>query len=153
MPAMVINFIIAQSVICFSPALLTTSSSFKYWWHGHASCTVAYPSWSRTADLPNSHGKPRINNKHNQESLEKLKKKRERKMWLSISTVFLFCSHISLAEVHLISWIKVHALVAFLLHVEVRLWLALALLSVFSCHHYPLSSLVSLLMKSRYRIS
>lgn len=33
---------------------------FKHWWHGHASCTVAYPSWSRMVDLPNSHGIPRI---------------------------------------------------------------------------------------------
>lgn len=58
----------------------------------------------------------------------------------------------SLAEVHLISWIKVHVLVVFLLHVKLRLWFASGLLSVLSCYHYPLSSLVSIKMKSGYTI-
>lgn len=68
---------------------------------------------------------------------------------------FFFCPHISLpmsrqhnTEVCLISWVKVHALAGFLLHAEVRSWFASALTSVFSCHHYPLSSLVSIKMKS-----
>lgn len=39
-------------------------------------------------------------------------------------------------------------LAGFLLHAEVRSWFASALTSVFSCHHYPLSSLVSVKMKS-----
>lgn len=95
----------------FFPALLTSKSFFKHWLHGHVSCTVAYPSWNRMVDLPNSHGIPRINNKHNQKSHRKKREKEKKKeMWLSIWTVFFFCPHVSLTmsrqhntEVHLIS--------------------------------------------------
>lgn len=159
MLVMDISFVIAQLVITFSQHYWLPNLFFKHWWHGHVSCTVAYPSWSRMVDLPNSHGIPRVNNKYNQKSQRKKREKekwrKKKEMWLSIWTVFFFCPHISLpmsrqhnTEVCLISRVKVHALAGFLLHAEVRSWFASALNSVFSCHHYPLSSLVSITMKS-----
>lgn len=61
-------------------------------------------------------------------------------MIISFSCISLL-PHIALTEAHLISWIEVHVLAVFPLHVVVRRWFASALPSVLSCHHYPLSSL------------